>query len=287
MSTADKESHEVPLRFGYNTNGFAHHALEDALRIIADLGYEGVALALDVHHLNPFTTAQSEIRSLKRLLNRLRLDVVIETGARYLLDPLHKHEPSFVNASGNRKRMEFTKRAIDIAQSLGAPVVTVHSGTLPPGESPDAAQKRLVSGLKTVCEHALAQGVTVGLEPEPDMFVQTVADYRRVRDEVAHPALKLTLDVGHLVCAGHDTPGEIIAHLGGEIANAHIEDIKNREHHHLPPGEGDIDFGPILAAFRAIGYAGLINVELSRNSHNAPVVAREAIKYFRSIIQDS
>ena len=35
------------LRFGYGTNGFANHRLGDALAVLADLGYQGVALTLD------------------------------------------------------------------------------------------------------------------------------------------------------------------------------------------------------------------------------------------------
>ncbi len=42
------------MYLGYNTNGFAHHRLEQAIEIIADLGYKGVAITLDYHALNPF-----------------------------------------------------------------------------------------------------------------------------------------------------------------------------------------------------------------------------------------
>ncbi len=281
MKTTDDTSRKHPLRFGDNTNGFAHHTLEDALHIISEIGYDGVALTLDVHHLNPFTATQSRVRTLGRLLRRLKLDVVVETGARYLLDPRHKHEPSFVSASGSRKRVAFAKAAVDIAALLGAPVVTVHSGVLSPGTRPKVAERRLASGLRSVCRHAGERGVVIGLEPEPGMYVETVADYYKVKKKVAHPSLMLTLDVGHLFCTECDNPVDIIAHLADDIANVHIEDIKDGRHFHLPPGEGDIDFAPVLNAFRTIDYSGLVAVELSRNSHNAPEAAREAIKYLR------
>ncbi|TXS51995.1 hypothetical protein EAO75_09275 [Streptomyces sp. uw30] len=43
----------TPLRFGYGTNGLADLRLDDALALLADLGYDGVGLTLDHMHLDP------------------------------------------------------------------------------------------------------------------------------------------------------------------------------------------------------------------------------------------
>src|SRR5919197_2634272 len=103
------------LRFGYNTNGFAHHRLEDALAILADLGYQSVALTLDHHALNPFDPHLPEqVGHIKHLLDRLGLRSVIETGARFLLDPWRKHQPTLISPRPEERarRLDFLRRAV-------------------------------------------------------------------------------------------------------------------------------------------------------------------------------
>ncbi|BCB84258.1 hypothetical protein Psuf_015710 [Phytohabitans suffuscus] len=107
------------LRFGYGTNGFANHRLTDALAVIADLGYEGVALTLDHDHLDPFAPDLARrTDDLASTLDRLGLSVVVETGARYLLDPWHKHAPTLLH-DDPAKRLEFLRRAVRIGADLG------------------------------------------------------------------------------------------------------------------------------------------------------------------------
>ena len=61
----------MPLRYAYNTNGLQSHRLEDAATLLADLGYDGIALTLDHMHLDPEQHGASEARAVARTLRRL------------------------------------------------------------------------------------------------------------------------------------------------------------------------------------------------------------------------
>src|SRR5689334_2602457 len=87
---------EPAFRLGYNTNGFAHHRLDDALHVIAELGYRAVAITPDANHLHPDHTSAAQLRATRALLERLDLAVIIETGARYVLDPRRKQRPNLI-----------------------------------------------------------------------------------------------------------------------------------------------------------------------------------------------
>src|SRR5262245_22257659 len=119
------------MRWGYNTNGFAHHRLEDALEILAEVGYQSVALTLDHNALDPFDPdLPRQLARVKALLTHLRLRTVIETGARFRLDPRRKHQPALVGPEvHNEPRMDFLKRAVDIAAELGSDAVSFWSGS--------------------------------------------------------------------------------------------------------------------------------------------------------------
>ncbi len=119
------------MLFGYNTNGFAHHRLEDALSILAELGYGSVAITLDYHAINPFDAdLPRQLQAVHDLLKKLRLRSVIETGARFLLDPRHKHQPTLLSPepAQRKKRLQFLFHAVDIAHQLGSDAVSFWSG---------------------------------------------------------------------------------------------------------------------------------------------------------------
>jgi L-ribulose-5-phosphate 3-epimerase len=258
------------VRLGYNTNGLAHHRLEDALRLLADHGYRAVALTPDVSHLDPFRSTPAEVERIAALLARLDLLPVVETGARYVLDPARKHRPNLLEDDPDARavRLDFLLRCVRLGRDLGASVVSLWSGAVPEGVHPDAARGRLVEGLRRLIDAAAAERLSVGFEPEPGMLVETVAQYRQLRSEVGHD-LKLVLDVGHLLATREGDPAETILARREDLVQVHLEDARAGEHVHLLPGDGELDFGAVKAALVAAGYQGAVCFELSRHSHEA------------------
>lgn len=270
----------MAVRFAYNTNGFAHHSLETCFEILAELGYVGVSLTLDVHHLNPFETNPREIADMRRRLERLGLAVTVETGARFLLDSRRKHHPPLIASEGWERRSRFLDRSIEIAAQLGGTVVTFSSG-LPLANVPrDEQWRRLVERCGRLADSAARAGVVACFEPEPDFLVETLEEFGRLRDAVSHEAFGLTLDIGHAHLLETRSIADCILDHAADIRHVHVEDMCRPEHRHLAIGEGEIDFAPVVAALDS-AYSGLTALELSRDSYRAPEVAEKAISLLR------
>jgi L-ribulose-5-phosphate 3-epimerase len=272
----------VSLRFGYGTNGFANHRLVDAIAVIADLGYAGVALTLDHAHLDPYVPGLAgRVSAVGAELARRDLAVVVETGARYLLDPRHKHAPTLLD-DDRARRVDFLCRAVDIAADLGAEAVSFWAGVRPPALDCGLAWERLVAGCAEVAGYAAAAEVALGFEPEPGMLVDTVARWHRLRDALgAPPAFGLTLDIGHCRCVEPDPVPDSVRQAGPYLLNVQIDDMRRGVHEHQEFGQGEIDFPPVLRALRDAGYGGLVAVELPRHSHAAPDVAARSLAFLR------
>jgi L-ribulose-5-phosphate 3-epimerase len=271
------------VRFGYGTNGFANHRLADALAVLADLGYDGVALTLDHDHLDPFAPElRRRVAAVARELDRRRLAVVVETGARYVLDPWRKHWPTLLGP-GRERRVNLLRLAVRVAADLGAEAVSFWSGTRPDDAPEERAWDNLVAGCAAVVEEADLAGMRLGFEPEPGMLVSDLDGYERLRRRLGNPALfGLTLDIGHCRC-NEDVPvPDCVRRAGPRLVNVQIDDMRRGVHEHLEFGTGEIDFPPVLAALREVGYRGLVAVELPRHSHAAPEVARRSLAFLRA-----
>ncbi|WP_078843719.1 sugar phosphate isomerase/epimerase family protein [Streptomyces albus] len=276
--SADATADPGAPRFAYGTNGLTDLRLDDALGLLADLGYQGVGLTLDHMHLDPLAPdLAARTRRVARRLDRLGLSVTVETGARYVLDPRRKHHPTLLDPDPEARgaRIALLLKAVRVGADLGAHAVHCFSGAVPPGVSEDTAWQRLAESMAPVVDAAAAAGTPLAVEPEPGHLLSGIAGFHRLRTALGAPdALGITLDIGHCQCLEPEPPADCVRAVAPWLRHVQIEDMRRGVHEHLPFGEGEIDFPPVLAALRAMEYGGLVGVELPRDSHRGPELAR-------------
>ena len=276
------------MRLGYGTNSIGDVDPLEAVAALAELGYGSLAITLDHHTIDPFASDLAErIGRWRDALAAAGMRCAVETGARHLLDPRTKHEPTFVSPDriGRVRRCDFTRRAIDVALALGADCVSTWSGIVHDTAGEEAVWDRLCSSLEPVLEQAAAAGLGLGFEPEPGMFVDSVARCAALRERMAgHPALALTLDTGHTECMGERPAADVLLPWPGRVVNVHVDDMLACRHEHLPLGTGDVDFAGLFAALSRAGYRGGLHVELPRQSHCWLETARQSAAFLRHFV---
>jgi sugar phosphate isomerase/epimerase len=268
------------LRYAYVSNGLGDHRLDEALELLADHGYAGVGLTLDHHHLDPFgADLPRRVTATADKLRDLGLAVVVETGARFVMDPQDKHEPTLLSENGRERRRGFLDIAVRVAADLGAEAVSFWSGVRRPEVDPETAWHRLIEGCEGVLRTAEALNVKLAFEPEPGMLVASVDDWRELRNQLSHPLFGLTLDLGHCLVTEFRPIPQVIDEVWNELTYVQIDDMRRGVHDHLDFGDGDVDFPPALSALQ--GFGGLVAVELSRHSHTAHTAVPRSIDFLR------
>jgi sugar phosphate isomerase/epimerase len=271
------------MLLGFSTNSIGDVDPLDAIPAIYDLGYRSLAITLDHHTLHPKSPdLAARIDRWRTALAAAGMACVVETGARHLLDPRDKHEPTLVSAAreGRGRRVAFTCGAIDVATELGAACVSLWSGVARDAADAETIQERLVEGLSPILDHAARRGMPLGFEPEPGMVVDTLARTGELVTRLGRPEhLRLTVDVGHLECLGERSVGDALGPWAGQVVNVHVDDMLACRHEHLPLGAGEVDFSGVFAALAAGGYRGGLHVELPRQAHRWLASARESAAF--------
>jgi sugar phosphate isomerase/epimerase len=249
--------------FSYSTNAFVKYSLAEALNLIARTGFRGVEIMCDRPHLYPPDMNLQDLEKLKKWLETLELKItnlncftLFAVGNTWLPSWIEKDE------SRRKERIDHTLNCLDLAHFLGSPCISI-----PPGGPPvEADRKKSLAlfreGLEKVIPKAEALGVSILIEPEPDLLIENSRQMSSFISDIASPNLGVNFDVGHFFCVG-EAPEEALETLFEKIGHIHIEDIAStREHHHLIPGLGAIDYDAFFKRLMALGYKKDICLEL-------------------------
>ncbi|RLE73244.1 MAG: sugar phosphate isomerase/epimerase [Thermoprotei archaeon] len=225
--------------------------LEEALKVLHELGFEGVELSiLDPTRLN--------LKELESVLEEYGLEVpALSTGLNYIHYGFSLSSP---NLEKRRAAVSRLKEFVDLGEALGAGVIVgLMRGRLEEGISKDKAYGHMVRGLREVCSYAENRGVKVFFEPlnrYETQLVNTVDEAIELRKKVGTSALYLLLDTFHMNIEEPIIEDSIIK-ARGLIGHVHVAD-SNR----YAPGMGHIDFKSILDALREAGYQGYLSAEI-------------------------
>lgn len=274
------------VTLAFSTNAYARHTLPEAVRRIADHGYAGVELLGDDPHAYFPEFGDGDREALLEALFETDLavsNINANTAMGYYDDapPSAFFEPSIVRADDEARewRIEYTKRAIDLAEAVGSPAVCLATGRPLPGTPPEAAREYLRDSLHEILDYADPRDIEVGIEYEPELLIENTDEALELLDEIDRDALGINLDIGHAAVYGEDVPESIRA-SAGSITGIHLEDIaggRRGKHYHRIPGEGDIDFRGIFDALADIGYDGFATLELYTYPDEPDRAARDAI----------
>ena len=268
------------MKFAFSSNAFRKYSIEETARILADIGYEGMEIMCDRPHAWPPDLDAARIASIRAALGDTGL-AVSNLNAFMMCADGDFHHPSWIEPDEalRRKRRDHTLGCIALASKLGAPRLSTEPGGPLEGRDPDemmAAFRQELAPAATAAEDA---GVELNVEPEPGLLIENADQFDAFMKGVDSRAVGLNFDMGHFFCVGED-PASLIRRFGSRVRHCHLEDIgEDRQHFHLPPGKGAMNFDSIFEALRDIHYEGWVTVELYPFLEDAPRVAKEAFEF--------
>jgi fructoselysine 3-epimerase len=280
------------MLLAFSTNAFTRFDLNAALTGIADAGFEGIEILADAPHVDPRTFTDADISQLRQTLasKKLRVsNVNANCTFSYWKDapPEPYFEPSLLSPSDRMRqdRIDLIHRTLHLAREIGAPNISITSGRCLAHVSPADAVVRLTEGLKIVLDEAERQGVDIGIELEPGIFLEFVHELRDWIGRLNHPRLGANLDIGHAVVNG-ERIDESVFTLAGRIWNLHVEDLPARKHYHAIPGQGSFDWPQLRDALVRVGYARGVTVELYTMTRDPHAAARASFDFLAPIFQN-
>jgi len=274
--------------FGYSTNAFVKFSLEESVRRIADLGFRGIEIMGDRPHLYPPDYPGDVLAELKQAIDGSGMTVtnvnsftLFAVGDTYL--------PSWIEPDKEKReiRIQHTVDSLRVAKALDCSNISVPpGGPLGPATRKEAMEL-FHEGIEKVVPIAEELGVRILVEPEPGLMIENTREFKEFIRGIQSKAVGINFDIGHFYCAGED-PRMALEELFEWVGHMHLEDIgSSREHRHLIPGHGAIDFVDVFQSIASLGYRGDISLELYPYVDTPEEAGRESLDYLRPIFEET
>ena len=258
-------------------------ALERQCEYAAALGYDGLEIA-------PFTLSTSPEKISAADAAKIRATVeasgLVVTGLHWLLVKPEGLSLTDPDAAVRTRTLAMMTHLIGLCAELGGAIL-VHGSPkqrqIAPGETHAIALARLQDGLAQVALAAARVGVIYCIEPlsrRETELVNTIAEAAELVRSIDHPNLRTMIDCSAAGLTETDSIASLIERWlpTGLIAHVQVNDPNRRG-----PGQGDLQFAPILAALKRHGYDGTVAVEPFDYWPDGPGAAAFSAGYLRGL----
>lgn len=245
---------------------------------VAATGYTGLEIA--PFTLAPMITDVSAVRrkEIRRQAESQGLSIV---GLHWLLAKTEGCSITSPDAEVRKRTglylAELTKCCRDIGGELlvfGSPM----QRKIPPGATKAQAEDYALDTFRYALSELERQRVYLCLEPlapsETD-FMQTASEGKALMDRLAHPWVKLHLDVKAMSSESKPVP-DVVREFAPWMKHFHANDANRRG-----PGFGQTDFVPIFQALKDVNYNGWVSVEVFDYTPDAETIARDSLRHMR------
>jgi len=269
----------VTMKFAICSEIFKGWKLEDTFNYAKRLGYSAVEIA-------PFTLADSvtaispvERQKIRESARRIGIEIA---GIHWVLV---KPEGLYINHTDvaiRERTSDYFRELVDFCADIGGKVIVVGSPkqrNIMPGVSPEQGWDWAAATFRNAVAQAVRRRVTVCFEPlgpAETNFINTAADAIRFVEGFQSPNFKIILDVKAMCTEAKPIP-QIIGESFPHFAHFHAND-KNLK----GPGFGDVDFKPIAAALKQVGYNGYVSVEVFNFDEGPEVIASKSLEYLNA-----
>ena len=280
------------MKLAFSSNAYMQFSIEETIRRISQLGYQGIEVLADVPHAWPAGLLPERVEAIRKCLDLhgLTISNINAFMMNAVADPRQPYwHPGWTDPDPHYRaiRREHTKRALQLSHDLGAPHITTEPGGLvTPEQTWQQAADIFYEELMPCVELAEKLEQLLLIEPEPELLIERFDQYLEFADRIDSPVVGLNFDIGHAYCVGED-PQDWVAQMAEHTLHYHFEDIAaTRMHKHMIPGHGAIDFKATLAAIEKTGYDGWITVELYPYIDDPDAAAREAHAFLTAAMND-
>jgi sugar phosphate isomerase/epimerase len=198
------------IKLSYCTFGLTNLNFLDSICEVDKAGYPGIELSFHRTQFNPFEITDEYLEAIKKRLATVEVKPACVATASHFFTPSRPHEPSLMSPdlAGRKLRIDLVKRGIDVARKLGVSLVTFGSGFIRDEHvtNPMVGARGLLVDSIHQCLQAIRddEDITLLIEPEPGMFIETVEQGMGLIEEVNSPKFQLHLDICHMYCSEKD-----------------------------------------------------------------------------------